>query len=89
MVAQVPQIRLAARLRRAAGVRRAHVGWEEAEDVAQSHLVLPHLVPAVQGGDSAQVQMGPCVAGNLMTIGVHPLDNRNVPVGGNINLAFP
>ena len=89
VVAQALQVRLAARLCRAARVRRAHVGWEEAKDVAQSHLVLPHLVLAVHGRDSAKVQMGPCVAGNLMAVGVHPLDNRNVSVGGDINLAFP
>jgi hypothetical protein len=71
----------------AAGVRRAHVGGDLANNVAESHLVLPHLLLAVDGRDSAEVQMGPCVGRELMALGVHALEHGR-ELWGDINLAL-
>lgn len=82
MVAEVFEVVLATRLRCAAGVRWTHIGREETENVAESHLVLVHLVVAVSGGNGAQVQMGPCMRGNLVALGVCTLDNGGQFRGG-------
>jgi hypothetical protein len=85
MVTKVGQISLA--LTNTAGVRRAHVGGDLANNVAKSHLVLPHLLLAVDLGDGTQVQMGPGVGSNLMTLSIHALDNVN-ELGCDIDLAL-
>ena len=74
VVTEIGHILLAARRSCAAGVRRTHVGGDLANDVAESHLIFPHLLLAVEGRDSAQVQVGPCVGGDLVTLRVHALD---------------
>jgi hypothetical protein len=71
----------------AAGVGWAHVSGDLANDVAESHLVLPHLLLAVDGRDSAEVQMGPCVGRELMALGVHALEHGR-ELWGDINLAL-
>jgi hypothetical protein len=71
----------------AAGVRRAHVGGDLANNVAESHLVLPHLLLAVDLRDGAQVQMSPCVGRELMALGVHALEHGS-ELGGDVNLAL-
>ena len=87
MVAKIGQVLLATRLSCAAGVRRAHVCGDLANDVAKSHLVLPHLLLAVSGGDSAQVQVGPGVRCDLVTLSVHALNSSGV-FGGDVDLAL-
>ena len=81
VVSKVGHGLLAARSSGAAGVRRAHVGREEADDVTHSHLELPHLVPPLHLGNGTQVQMGPCVGCELVTLGVHALDGGHVSRG--------
>jgi hypothetical protein len=71
----------------AAGVRGAHVGGNFANNVAESHLVLPHLLLAVDLRNGAQVQMSPCVGRELMTLGVHALEHGS-ELGGDIDLAL-
>jgi hypothetical protein len=71
----------------AAGVWRAHVGGDLANDIAESHFVLPHLVLAVEGGDDAQVQVRPGVGSDLVAFGVHALDHVNVLLG-QVDLAL-
>jgi hypothetical protein len=56
-------------------VRRAHVGRVLADDIADSHLVLDHLVVNLFPGDCTEVLVGPCVRGDLVTVVVHLLDN--------------
>lgn len=56
-------------------VRWAHVGRVFADDVANSHLVLDHLVVSLLLGDFAEILVGPCVRGDLMAIVVHILDD--------------
>ena len=87
VVAKIGQVLLATRLSCAAGVRRAHVCGDLANDVAKSHLVLPHLLLAVSGGDSAQVQVGPGVRCDLVTLSVHALNSSGV-FGGDVDLAL-
>lgn len=85
VVTKVSHVSLA--LSSAAGVWWAHVGRDLANDVTKSHLVLPHLVLAIDLGDGTQVQMGPGVRSNLMALGVHTLDNIHKLCGG-IDLAL-
>jgi hypothetical protein len=87
VVTKIGQVLLATRLSCAAGVRRAHVGRDLANDVAKSHLVLPHLLLAISGGDSAQVQVGPGVRCDLVTLSVHALDSSGV-FGGDVDLTL-
>jgi hypothetical protein len=75
VVTEISHVLLAARLSCAARVRRAHVCGNLAEDVAESHLVLPHLLLAVEGGDGTQVQVGPGVGSDVVTLRVHALDD--------------
>jgi hypothetical protein len=82
VVTEISHVLLAARFGRAAGVRRAHVSGNLANNVAKSHLVLPHLLLAVDGGNRAQIQMRPGVGRNLVTLGVHALDNTDKLSGG-------
>jgi hypothetical protein len=53
VVTEVSHVGLA--LASAAGVRWAHVGGDLANDVAESHLVLPHLLLAVDLGNGTEV----------------------------------
>lgn len=87
VVAEIGQVLLATRLSCAARVRRAHVGRDLANNVAESHLVLPHLLLTVSGGDGAQVQVGPGVRCDLVTLGVHALDSSGV-LGGDVDLTL-
>lgn len=88
MVAQGLQVVLTSGLGRARRVRGAHVGGEEAEDVPQGHFVLDHLVLALGRRDGAQVLVTPGMAGNLVALGVHPLDDGIPAVRGVVDLAF-
>lgn len=88
MVAQSLQVILAAGLGSARRVRGAHIGGEEAKDIPQSHLVLDHLVLALSGSDSAKVLVTPGVAGNLVALGIHPLDDGIPTVGGIVDLTL-
>lgn len=72
VVAQVGHLSLA--LGSADGVRRAHVGREETENVHEGNLVVDHLVLALGERHLIQVLVGPRVAGNLVTIGNHSLE---------------
>jgi hypothetical protein len=71
----------------AAGIRWAHVGGNFANNVAESHLVLPHLLLAVEGRDGAQVQVGPGVRSKLVTLGIHTLEDID-KLGGDVDLAL-
>jgi hypothetical protein len=71
----------------AAGVRWAHVGGDLANDVAESHLVLPHLLLAVDRRDSAQVQVSPGVGSKLVALGIHALEDIN-ELRGDVDLAL-
>jgi hypothetical protein len=71
----------------AAGIRGAHVCREETENIAHGHLKFPHLVFPLHCGDSAQVQMRPRMAGDLMAFSVHTLDGGHVGWGG-VDLAL-
>lgn len=71
----------------AAGVGWAHVSGDLANNVAESHLVLPHLLLAVQGRDGTQVQMSPGVGRELMTLSIHALEYIDELWGG-VNLAL-
>jgi len=85
MVAESSHVGLA--LTGAAGVRRAHVGRDLADDVAESHLELPHLVLAVNPGDCTQVLVSPGVGRDLVARGVHALDDINILLG-DVDLAL-
>jgi hypothetical protein len=87
VVAKISHVLLATRLGSAAGVRRTHVRGDFADDVAEGHLVLDHLIVAVLLGDGAQIQMGPGVRGDLVALSVHTLDNLDV-FRGEIDLAL-
>ena len=87
VVAKIGHVLLATRLSCAAGVRRAHVGRNLADNVAKSHLVLPHLLLAVSGGDGAQVQVSPGVRCDLVTLSLHALDSSGV-LGGDVDLTL-
>jgi hypothetical protein len=73
VVTEVSHVSLA--LTSAAGVRWAHVGGDLANNVAESHLVLPHLLLAVNLGNGTEVQVGPGVGSKLVTLGVHTLED--------------
>lgn len=87
VVTEISHVLLAARLSCAAGVRGAHIGGDLADDVAKSHLVLPHLVLAVDGRDSAQVQVSPCVGRDVVALRLHALDDTGELRGG-VNLTL-
>lgn len=75
VVTEISHVLLATRFSCTARVRGAHVCRNLAEDVTEGHLVLPHLLLAVNGGDGAQVQMSPGVGSDMMTLRVHALDD--------------
>lgn len=87
VVAKVSHVFLAARLGSAAGVGRTHVSGDFANNVAQSHLVLNHLIVAILRGDGAQIQMSPGVRSELVAFSVHTLDDLG-EFRGDINLAL-
>jgi hypothetical protein len=58
-------------------VRRTHVSGVFADDVADSHLVLDHLIVDLSLGNLGQILVGPSVGGDLVTFGDHTLDNRS------------
>ena len=64
MVTKVSHISLT--LSSAAGERRAHVRGNDAENVAESHFVLVHLVETIALGDSTQIQVSPSVGGDVV-----------------------
>jgi hypothetical protein len=74
VVSKGSHVSFATRHSSAARVRRAHVGWEVSNDVANCHLVLDHLILTISGGDGTQVQMSPGVGCDLVTFGCHSLD---------------
>lgn len=82
VVAEVSHVLLATRLSCAAGVRRAHVGGNLADDVAEGHLVLDHLVLAIRGRDSAHIQVSPGVGSDVVALGIHALDDTGKLRGG-------
>jgi hypothetical protein len=59
----------------ASRVRGTHIGGVFADDVADGHLVLDHLIETLLLGDFIEVLVRPSMAGNLMALGVHVLDN--------------
>lgn len=50
-----------------------HIGWEKPENGVEGDLVPNHLVGELGVGQLAGILVGPCMAGNLVTLGVHPL----------------
>lgn len=56
-------------------VRGAHVGRVFANDVADGHLVLDHLVVHLSLGDGGEILVRPSVRGNLVTVGDHTIDD--------------
>lgn len=67
-------------------VGRTHVGGVFADDVADSHLVLDHLVVDLSLGDGGKILVGPSVGCDLVALGDHALDN-SVPLFVNSTLA--
>jgi hypothetical protein len=67
-------------------VRWAHVGGVFADDVANRHLVLDHLVVGLLLGDGTKVLVGPGVRSDLVAVVVHLLDDA-CPVLVNCTLA--
>ena len=56
-------------------VGRTHVCGVFADDVADGHLVLDHLVIDLSLGDGGKILVGPGVGSDLVTIGYHTLDD--------------
>jgi len=73
MVAQVIHYLLAEG--RAAGVGRAHVGREEAEDVVDGDLVVHHLIDDLLLRQLGSILVRPAVAGDLVAFIVHSPDD--------------
>jgi hypothetical protein len=72
-VAQVPQDVLASFV--AGRVRRTHVRWVLSDDVSDGHLVFHHLVVTLLIVDDAQILVRPGVAGHLVTLSNHALND--------------
>jgi hypothetical protein len=87
VVTKISHILFAARLSSAAGVWGTHVGWDLANNVAKSHLVLDHLVVTILLRDSAQVQMCPGVGSKLVALRVHTLEDI-AELRSNVNLSL-
>ena len=87
VVTEVSHVLLATRLSSAAGVGRAHVGGDLANNVAESHLIFDHLVVTVLLGDGAEVQVGPCVGRKLVAGSIHALEDSD-EFGSSIDLAL-
>jgi hypothetical protein len=85
VVTEICHILLATGRGGAGRVGRAHISREFANNVADGHLVLDHLVFALSSSDRAQILVGPCVAGNLMSFGDHSLDDSRPRCSGIIN----
>lgn len=56
-------------------VRRTHVRRVLADDVANGHLVLDHLIVDLSLSDPGKILVGPSVGSNLVTIGNHAADD--------------
>lgn len=56
-------------------VRWAHICWVFSDDVADGDLILNHLIVALSVGDDTQVLVRPCVAGDLVALGIHSPNN--------------
>jgi hypothetical protein len=89
VISKGSEIGLTAGLGSAARIRRAHVGGEETEDVAESHLVLDHLVGTLAGRDGRKIQVSPGVGGDLIAIGIHSLDGIDEAAFRKIDLTLP
>jgi hypothetical protein len=74
VISEGSHVGFATRRSSAARVRRAHVGGEVSDDVANCHLVLDHLSLTISRRDGTQVQMSPGVGCNLVTFCCHSLD---------------
>jgi hypothetical protein len=73
-VAKLLENALAGRVARR--VRRTHVSRVFADDVADSHLVLDHLVVDLSLGDSREILVRPRVRSDLVTLSNHTPDDR-------------
>lgn len=78
----------AARSGRAGGIRRAHIGREFSNDVADGHFILDHLIVTLLLGYLVQILVRPCVTGDLMAFGDHTADNSRPWRGFVINGAL-
>jgi hypothetical protein len=87
-ISKVSHIISATRCGRASGIGRTHVGGEFANDVADGHLVLHHLVVTLLLGDLVEILVRPCVTGNLVTLSDHAADNSRPGLGLVIKSAF-
>jgi hypothetical protein len=68
-------------------VRGSHVGGVFSDDVADSHLILYHLIITLILGDLVKILVGPGVTGNLVALGVH-VGNNAAPVLVDCTLAI-
>lgn len=68
-------------------VGRAHVGRVLSDDVADGHLVLDHLVVSLSIGDDTEILVRPGVAGYLVALGDHSLDDVG-PLRGGVDGAL-
>jgi hypothetical protein len=68
------------------GVWGTHVCGVFAEDVTDGHFVLDHLVDTLLVSDLIKILVGPGMAGDLMTVGIHLRDHTS-PVLVNSALA--
>lgn len=73
---------------RASGVGRPHIGREFANDVADGHLVLDHLVNTLLLGDLVEILVRPCVTSDLVAFGDHAADHSRPGLGLVIDGAF-
>jgi hypothetical protein len=75
-VAEGLQVLLAG-CRAACGVWRTHVGRVFSDDIADSHLVLDHLVDTLFMRNKVEILMRPGMTGDLVTLCVHVGDNAS------------
>ena len=69
-------------------VRRAEVGWDDSEDIAECHLVVIDLVVECCGVQGCEILVRPSVRCDLVSSIVHALDDSWVAGGDIINLSL-
>lgn len=70
------------------GIRRSHVSWEESKNRVERNLIPHHLVGELGVGHLTCVLVRPSVAGNLVALGMHPLDYGGIRRGRIVDHAF-
>jgi hypothetical protein len=68
-------------------IRWTHISRVLSDDVSNGHFILDHLVVALSISDDGEILMTPRMAGNLVALGDHTLDDVG-PGSGGVNGAF-